>query len=1360
MLFLATPHRTAAIRPSLVWGLEHGWWEAESSLEGAVETLDRINEWFSQTDGDGLHIASFFEQPPTGESVIVDEHSSCLEFPREIIRPIRAHHSEVSRYYGQNDPGFTKVAQQLRQISHRLGPFKRQVWSLAAKEKTDLLHSFLRTDGAPYDDLASFYPQHLPGSCMWIESDPQYAVWLKDRAPRPHILYLTGLAGSGKATLGSFVIDRLEKMGLPCQFYFFRHDDESKRSVTSLFRSLASQMADRVELFRDHLVALAAGGYNLDYDNPDSIWKKVFASELSSVVIDDQDPIYWIVTGLDDCDTMNVFLRGLADPSLSTVPFRLLVSGTSPTLPCAEDGSLFITRINLDESNAKREAMRPLIAARLNMHDVSLEDHIIRRARGNYFELDKAIREFGRHGNMQSRQSNYDTMERPDLEQYWKDITSDLYARIGAGNQGNIRCMLTLVAYAKFPLTAEQIYLAILAEGGIAASVRDLVQLCGAIVQVDKQSRLTIKHRTAWNFLTSSQAHVLCQSHIEGHSTFLMLNLEALINSGAGSPYEQSKPSPWLEYAITSWAYHLHRSAAYQDGKLLSRLGEFLNGPGVIWWIYMLARSDQLSLLADTSAALLALCRRRGGKSTTNVSDSLLIPWATELTRILGKFGTQLRRHPSAIYEVIPAFCPRSSLVRQRLEGNVSSSRVVVDGVLDEIWDDTLARIPVTRPSKVICTSQHVVVSSVGSDKVKLVSTATPCDSRMLQHEGIVHCMRFSNSGHMLALASTQTIAVWQVDIWLRRWSFAIPPNLPVLDLAFDQSDMAVLACFTDGSVWRYPLDDLTTGSRRLGSALATDVDGDQYAPSLAAFSQDATLLAVAYYGMPLSVWGVDVDAVESGLRGLYSAETTCLDGTGGPVRQVTWTPAPYQILAVCGGSAYMWDPSRQLTRRVTFGGTTNIHSSPTGSFILTVHNDGGFTIWDSTDLSSCYISPRYASLATCALCPRGHTLYRLSTNSCDVQSLGPLIDLHLDREEHREVVDVELSPKLTETSIPERSAPTEVLAVSPCGDMYFTAHAQGKLRICSTSGSELFAHDSAFSITIVRAAWSTNGKLLAFTDDLNRLHVQKMPPKRSQWDTGLQLSLAESPSQIIFHMMEDTLVLASAQSLYSWSFQPPRSSTEMNLAKPYLWQNHPLRSDLLLGFCHDSVYVVHWKTLTPIAEIPLCLGKCTCSATTRNIASESRSCQPVSIYPSINGSMIVVVTQSSQPGGIPSLFFVRTVEIDAACNTTGQHVFATGYPREVLDRIIWPLGFVQPLDKGANEDGGFAFLDKSGSFNAFDGDRCIYEYCSFLPGSWIDPVYLSLAHLLSDGTLYLPKGDGVAVITHGFEKVLADHHI
>ena len=107
--------------------------------------------------------------------------------------------------------------------------------------------------------------------------------------------------------------------------------------------------------------------------------------------------------------------------------------------------------------------------------------------------------------------------------------------------------------------------------------------------------------------------------------------------------------------------------------------------------------------------------------------------------------------------------------MRQRLEDQNPPSRVIVTGVSDEVWDDTLARIPVKNPSKVICSNQHVAVSSTGSDEVKLVSTANPCDSRLLHHEGVVYCIRFSNSGHMLALASVQAITIWQVDIWLRR---------------------------------------------------------------------------------------------------------------------------------------------------------------------------------------------------------------------------------------------------------------------------------------------------------------------------------------------------------------------------------------------------------------------------------------------------------------------------------------------------------------------------------------------------------------------------------------------------------------
>ena len=421
MLFLATPHGTAGIRPSLAWGLEKGGWDADSSLEQAVESLDRINEWFSQTDGDGLYIASFFEQPPAGESIVVDKQSSRLHFPREIVQPIEADHSNISRYSSRNDRRFRSVARRLRQFSLRLGPFKRRVWSLAPREKTGLLHSLLGADGAPHDDLALLYPQQSPDPCAWIELHSQYTDWRKDRSLRPYILCLTGHSGSGKSTLASGLVEQLRGQGLFCHFYFFRHDDESKQSITSLFRSLALQMADSVELFRDHLAALAAGGYSLDHDSPESVWKKLFASELSSMLPDDQAPMYWIIDGLDICDSIgiDIFLRGLADSSLSNVPLRVLLSGrTDPALPSAQNRSILRTSLNIDESNGKRETMRLLTKSKLDGADTFLIDQVVHNARGNFFELDGIIRGISRPSKISSKWRNSDAAERPDPQRY------------------------------------------------------------------------------------------------------------------------------------------------------------------------------------------------------------------------------------------------------------------------------------------------------------------------------------------------------------------------------------------------------------------------------------------------------------------------------------------------------------------------------------------------------------------------------------------------------------------------------------------------------------------------------------------------------------------------------------------------------------------------------------------------------------------------------------------------------------------------------------------------------------------------------------------------------------------------------
>ena len=108
------------------------------------------------------------------------------------------------------------------------------------------------------------------------------------------------------------------------------------------------------------------------------------------------------------------------------------------------------------------------------------------------------------------------------------------------GDQDKIRRVLTMVAYARLPLTMEQINVAILLHGVTALGRDDLLQLRGDFVQIDKQSHLTMKHRSAWEFLTKTQRYDLCLNRAEGHSMLVSLTLHALIGLSVSSSYDQS----------------------------------------------------------------------------------------------------------------------------------------------------------------------------------------------------------------------------------------------------------------------------------------------------------------------------------------------------------------------------------------------------------------------------------------------------------------------------------------------------------------------------------------------------------------------------------------------------------------------------------------------------------------------------------------------------------------------------------------------------------------------------------------------------------------------------------------------------
>ena len=155
-----------------------------------------------------------------------------------------------------------------------------QVSSIAANEE---LEELLGISDDPADDLEIIRDRIMPGSCQWILRRQSFLDWVDVGSHDSRILWLTGLPAVGKSVLSSFIIDHLQKDSSiqNCYYYFFKSENQSKRTVGQMLRSLAFQVAKSIPSFRARLVELYhTGVLSLGRQKVNTIWETIFEGVL------------------------------------------------------------------------------------------------------------------------------------------------------------------------------------------------------------------------------------------------------------------------------------------------------------------------------------------------------------------------------------------------------------------------------------------------------------------------------------------------------------------------------------------------------------------------------------------------------------------------------------------------------------------------------------------------------------------------------------------------------------------------------------------------------------------------------------------------------------------------------------------------------------------------------------------------------------------------------------------------------------------------------------------------------------------------------------------------------------------------
>ena len=136
------------------------------------------------------------------------------------------------------------------------------------------------------------------------------------------------------------------------------------------------------------------------------------------------------------------------------------------------------------------------------------------------------------------------------------------------------------------------------------------------------------------------------------------------------------------------------------------------------------------------------------------MKQELIESWAEDFVKIVGKFGTVLRRNHESIHKLIPPFCPQNSAIYQKF-GKMKDKSLLVSSLATKNWDGSLARISFgfgTYASFISASGAQIAIF-VSSESVVL------CDSSILE-EATASPIKHDERGYRIDLNSTGTLLV------------------------------------------------------------------------------------------------------------------------------------------------------------------------------------------------------------------------------------------------------------------------------------------------------------------------------------------------------------------------------------------------------------------------------------------------------------------------------------------------------------------------------------------------------------------------------------------------------------------------
>ena len=1330
--------------------------------------------------------------------MVLKKDSSILGYPGEISKSMDADHHDVCKYSSTQDHNYIIVRNALKDIACRVRnaseffqflnlsktvPYftltdQKLIDAQYSQDTKNIQKLLVVPADRPVEDLLSFHERRTPGTCGWILSAPSFVQWY-EKPSKSAILWLHALPASGKSILLSFIINYFAEKDVPCEYYFFRFGDQAKRSLSGCLRSLALQTAVHLPAFREALNALCDTGFKLEKSDAKTIWQKLFVSVLFKISC--FTTIYWIIDAIDEADHPQLAVEILTTISASQTPLKAIISSRrSPDLSKIFERSVATSLVHLESMSALENSqdIKGYVEKEMEfMHaDPDLKSQIVEkllsRAGENFLWVRLALEETLQCFTHEDIQDALDSIP-AGMEPLYQRMENAITANARPAHKALARKIFAWACCSRRPLHLKELAQA-LQPLAILDLARTIPQVCGQFVVVDKFSYLTMIHQTAREYLlktSNTDLSIIATRTHEELFTRCIVFLEE-------EPHRRRPPAaeerPFLTYAATSWAYHLNLSSAASQGTL-TLLVKFLRGHAVLSWISFLANLSQLRILVQASQTLYQFARKR--RKYDRNTNPLLHPlidlediesWATDLTKIVGKFGANLTVDPISIFKLIPPFCPKESTIfRQFGKPDTSTSQLYITGLSNHFWDDSLARISLgngIQAEKILTSGRYfAILTSAG--KVILYDNTTFEEVRSLSHEEYVLAIAFSANGNYLASYGFRSTKVWDVMTGKQLYRIENSGGSKALTVTFADNDSSILIGSDDKTIRKAELANAKAGWNVLDPRILKEGVTLTKSPNLMSVDLDATQVAIAYRSFPLSVWSLDPPEVVGRCKRGASVNAWT------PVERVTWHPHSGDLLGIyINGHIFKWHPSVGTYQEMNTA-ESEISCSNEGSLFVTGDGAGNIKLYNFHHFALIYQLSSGMPVTDIIFSADCRRLYDLRGQHCDVwepNALARFNEVDDRASDSTSAVESAGTSSYISEAWAELRDPITAIGTTSEGPLCLTGNDGGTVFLLNSftgTSAELWQNPDYMSIEHLDC--SKDGSHFACADLGGRVLVKSIVTKTTgqteQWETqsifdvrikievgGIKQILLSpaSSSLLIVNSSSATLHLTATKAVLVT--QPCKNT----LTK---WVTHPTLKDYLLAFTVSSVAIYRWADLTEVTSIHYAKPISNSEETHKRQTSISGILAP---------KLEVVAAQTK------SHVLVQVYDLPGDSTDWGKRLYL--FPSSSLDPNIPAGSFLEPLvvpPRITSQIDILLGMLSSSRLIFFDSDHwmCSWRVGAerrdrrhvrsqssvemvqkhfFLPGDWSNAESLRLCRVLGDGKLLCPNNGEVAVIT------------